>query len=187
MPVLRPIVFFVAACSLSGSFYLKQHESEVPLARLGTPGSQCSVQLWDRAATFMMSARTLGLRMDSREPRVAREASVFLCMLLQAKPPSQHAPVTPPLQFRSAQIMGAWAIQTQLDQREWEAGAGMISGPSISCLLRPRSVDEALGAERGAGLAGLSLARDVTIALAEAAGLSRPGPQFLRDGKTVGM
>jgi len=61
-----PIVFFVAACSLSGSFYLKQHESE----------------LWDRAATFMMSA------------------SVFLCMLLQ--------------------IMGAWAIQTQLDQREWE-------------------------------------------------------------------
>ncbi|CAE7624789.1 unnamed protein product [Symbiodinium microadriaticum] len=137
-----PIVFFVAACSLSGSFYLKQHESE----------------LWDRAATFMMSA------------------SVFLCMLLQAKPPSQHAPVTPPLQFRSAQIMGAWAIQTQLDQREWEAGAGMISGPSISCLLRPRSVDEALGAERGAGLAGLSLARDVTIALAEVGGRPRLDP-----------
>ena len=141
MPVLRPIVFFVAACSLSGSFYLKQHESEVPLARLGTPGSQCSVQLWDRAATFMMSARTLGLRMDSREPRVAREASVFLCMLLQAKPPSQHAvqhaPVTPPLQFRSAQIMGAWAIQTQLDQREWEAGAGMISGPKHFLLASP--------------------------------------------------
>ncbi|CAE7613688.1 unnamed protein product [Symbiodinium natans] len=61
-----PIIFFVAACSLSGSFYLKQNESE----------------LWDRAATFMMSA------------------SVFLCMLLQ--------------------IMGAWAIQTQLDQNEWE-------------------------------------------------------------------
>jgi len=61
-----PIIFFVAACSLSGSFYLKQQESE----------------LWDRVATFMMSA------------------SVFLCMLLQ--------------------IMGAWAIQTQLDRNEWE-------------------------------------------------------------------
>ncbi|CAJ1376135.1 unnamed protein product [Effrenium voratum] len=61
-----PIVFFVAACSLSGSFYLKKTESE----------------FWDRIATFMMSA------------------SVGLCVLLQ--------------------IMGVWAIQTELDQNEWE-------------------------------------------------------------------
>ena len=27
----RPIIFFVAACSLSGSFYLKQSESEVQM------------------------------------------------------------------------------------------------------------------------------------------------------------
>eukprot|EP00435_Cladocopium_sp_Y103_P061916 s2039_g23.t1 len=61
-----PIIFFVGACSLSGSFYLKQEESE----------------FWDRIATFMMSA------------------SVLLCVLLQ--------------------IMGVWAIQTELDRNEWE-------------------------------------------------------------------
>jgi len=61
-----PIIFFVGACSLSGSFYLKQQESE----------------FWDRIATFMMSA------------------SVLLCVLLQ--------------------IMGVWAIQTELDSNEWE-------------------------------------------------------------------
>ena len=61
-----PIIFFVGACSMSGSFYLKQEESE----------------FWERIATFMMSA------------------SVLLCVILQ--------------------IMGVWAIQTELDRNEWE-------------------------------------------------------------------
>ena len=52
------------------------------------------------------------------------EASVFLCMLLQAR---GHFRVRVfgalYLLWPFCQIMGAWAIQTQLDRNEWEAAA----------------------------------------------------------------
>ena len=79
--------------------------------------------------------------------------------------------------------MGAWAIQTQLDQREWEAPLesppnceGFFLKLSGSASVPLRAVDEALGAERGPGLAGLPLARDVPVGLREATPRAPPAP-----------